>query len=219
MRRYLTYTFPAGNTSDVCALQSTAGAGNLVLNGNLANSTNSQVNFLSKGYSRSISLTSVNNLSAINFTILGSQNGVLLSETLTGPNATTKYGNNIYDFIISITVVGAVNAVSIGTGGAGYFPLIDIDLERSVINYSLSTYKLTAASIPTRIFNTLNNIAQNNTLFINLGFDLFAVKTESADNQYILPVANVIPCYSILIFIDGDNTTIANSIKMNFIQT
>lgn len=37
MTRNLSYTFPAGNTSDVCAIQTSAGAGNLILNSNLAN--------------------------------------------------------------------------------------------------------------------------------------------------------------------------------------
>lgn len=217
--RYLTYTFPAGNVTDVCKTQNIAGVGNLSLNGNLVNSVDSKVDFLSHGYSRSISLTSTNNLSAVNFTITGIQNGQIISEVLTGPNATTEYGNEIYDVITSISASGAANGISIGTGHSGYFPIININLERPVINYSLSTFKLTAVSIPTIIVNTLDNIAQNGQKLIQaISFNAFQVKTVSADDQYILPTANIIPCYAYIILIEGDATTINNSIRMNFIQ-
>lgn len=219
MRRYLTYTFPAGNKTDVGHLQSIGGPGNLSLNGNLANAISSEVNFLSQGYSRSISITSANNLSAGSFTITGKQNGQIVSEILVGPSSNTVYGNEIYDVVTSIAVTGSVNAVSIGSGHSGYFPIININLQRAVINYSLSTFKLTAASIPTVIVNTLDDIAQNGQKFTqSLANNVFTIKTSSADDQYILPPANVIPCYAFIIVIDGDDTTINNSIRMNFIQ-
>lgn len=219
MHRYLTYTFPAGNNIDVCKLQTTTAAGNLNLNGNLANGIASEVNFLTQGYSRSISLTSANNLSGVSFTIKGKQNGADISETLVGPNSATIVGNEIYDKITSIYVSGAANGISIGTGHSGYFPIINIDLERPVINYSLSTFKLTAASIPTVIVNTLDNFAQNGQKLSQvLSYNVFEVKALSSDEHYLLPPAKVIPCHSIIIYIDGDNTTISNSIRMNFIQ-
>jgi hypothetical protein len=219
MRRYLTYTFPAGNTSDVCKVQNITGAGNLTLNGNLTNEIASEVNFLTHGYSRSISLSSANNLSGVTFTINGLQNGEKITEVITGPNATTKYGDEIYDVITSISATGAANGISIGTGHSGYFPLLNINLQRAVINYSLSTFKLTTNSIPTVIVNTLDNIAQNGIKFTDaLDSNVFIIKTLSTDAQYILPPVNVIPCHSIVILIEGDQTTIANSIRMNFIQ-
>lgn len=222
MRRYLTYTFPAGNTSDVCKAQNTTGAGNLILNGNLVNPIASEVNFLSQGYSRSISLSSGGNLSAARFTVRGTQNGAsVVASNIPGPNANTVYIGNIFDVITSVSVNGAVNDIRIGTGYGGYFPLININLQRAVVNYSLSLYKLTAATIPTLIVNTLDDIAQNGIIFDDVlaGSNTFSVKTLAASDQYLLPIANIIPCYSFLIVIDGDATTIGNSIRMNFIQT
>src|SRR5271155_6191383 len=160
----LKYIFPVANVADVCAAQTTAGAANLVLNGNLANPNSDQVSFISRGYSRSVSLTSTGNLSGVNFTIVGTQNGVPVSQTLSGPNNNTIYANPTtitYDVITSITVNGAVaTAVSIGTGYTGFFPLININLEKrsGITNYSLSTAQLTAASIHTTIYNTNDNI-------------------------------------------------------------
>jgi hypothetical protein len=219
MLRYLTYTFPAGNTSDVCKTQNTAGAGNLILNGNLANSIGSEVNFLSQGYSRSLSIDSANDLSGVTFTIKGTQNGELITVETAGPNATTKYVDDVFDVVTSISVSAVANDIRIGTGAKGYFPVIYINLQRAVINYSLSTYRLTAASIPTQILNSLDNFAQNGKRFSTaLSVNAFEVKASSTDNQYILPPANVIPCHSIIIKIDGTDATIDNSIRMNFIQ-
>jgi hypothetical protein len=222
----LKYVFPVANTSDVCALQTTAGAANLILNGNLANPISNQVSFISNGYSRSVSLTSTVNLSGVNFTIIGTQNGVSVSQTVAGPNNNTIYANPttvVYDTITSISVSGAVaTGVSIGTGYTGFFPLININLERDVINYSLSTAQVTAASIHTTIFNTNDNIYQNGSTFLNSvanDYNVFSIKASSADAQLYLPVANIVLCRSILIQINGALGEITNSIQMNFIQT
>ena len=167
MSRYLKYVFPVASTTDVCLTQTLIIGGNLTLNGNLANSINSQVSFIEKGYSRQVSLTSANNLSAVQFTITGTQNEVVVTENIAGPHANTVYGTNIYDVITSISANTATNAVSVGTGYLGFFPLININLERDVINYALSTARLTAGSIHTTIYNTISNI-NGSTTYLNL---------------------------------------------------
>jgi hypothetical protein len=229
MSRHLNYIFPVANNLDVCALQNTAGAANLVLNGNLANQVTNQVSFIDRGYSRSISLTSVNNLAAVNFTISGIQNGVLITEVLVGPNANTVYSVEIYDVIFSIATSGAVNQVRAGTGFLGFFPLININLERDNINYILTTSRLTAASIHTTIFAVISDISHNGTTFleaVNDDFHIFTIKADTADNQYkfpIPPAAGIsfqpsLPFASLLIYISGQVGEIANSIDMNFRQ-
>tara|TARA_R110000868_G_scaffold138873_1_gene353394 strand:+ start:895 stop:1590 length:696 start_codon:yes stop_codon:yes gene_type:complete len=230
MARYLRYVFPVANNLNVCALQNTVGAAALVLNGNLANQVTKQVSFIDRGYSRSISLTSVNNLAGVNFTISGIQNGVLLTEVLAGPNANTVYSVQIYDKIYSIATNGGVNQVSVGTGYTGFFPLININLERDNINYILTTSKLTAGSIHTTIFSTVLNISNNGATFLDAianSFDLFPIKAYAADDQYIFPASPSVaapsfrpspPYNSILIYVSGEVGEIANSIGMNFIQ-
>ncbi len=229
--RSLHYVFPAGNSQDVCLTQVTAGAQNLLFNGNLANSIDSQVSFISYGYSRSISITSIANLAAVNFTITGFQNGVAVSEVLAGPNNTTIYGAVIYDVITSITASGAtgVNGVSIGTGYLGFFPLIGINLEKDILNYSLSTAAETVGTINTTIYGTLNNIVNSKTyLDWTATQNLFGIKDTSADDQYLLQsllangggdvyVLNTLWRF-ILIEITGTALTIANSVSMQFIQ-
>lgn len=222
MSRTLRYVFPAASTTAVCLLQTLAGAGSLALNGTLANSTNSQVSFVSRGYARQISLTSGNNLSARTFTVTGAQNGVVVTENLTGPNAATVYSTNFYDVINSITVDGAAAAVSAGTGHSGFFKLIGINLERPIISYALSIEKETAATIPSSLYNTLLDITGVDTflnLITNANSNIFQIKANNVSNdQYFLPTANVVPCEAILIRVEGDGTTLANSISVNFIQ-
>jgi len=219
MSRSLSYIFPAGNTTDVCLLQILTGAGNLTINGNLANLVNGQVSFIQKGYSRQISFTSVNNLSARQFTITGMQNGVTIIENVTGPNNNTVYSVQVYDVISSISVDGAVNGVSVGTGWQGFFPLIAINLERDVINYTLTLARLTATSVSFSVYGTLDNIVNNRTYLdhITNNANLFQIQAPSTTANYVYSGLTGTYTY-ILVQLGAGVGTIANSMKLNFIQ-
>ena len=120
-----------GNETAVCATQVLAGAGNLVLNGTFANTQYPGViNVLAiGGTSRSISLTSANNLAGVNFVVNGYQNGVAVtSGNIVGPNANTVYLNVvIFDVVTSITANGAAAGISVGIGKIGFFPLVQFN--------------------------------------------------------------------------------------------
>lgn len=224
MSRYLNYVFPAGNTQDVCLTQTLAGAGNLALNGNLANSIHSQVSFIERGYSRNVSLTSANDLSARQFTITGTQNGVHITENIVGPNANTVYSVESYDVIQSILVDGAAAAVSIGTGHSG-FVVVDVNLEKDVINCALSVSNPNA-TINTTLFGTYNDLSATKRTYADLvssDFTLFSINDESTDtyNASNSEGASVpIQLYkSLLVLIVGTNATIAQTIQVIFRQT
>lgn len=219
MSRSLSYIFPAGNTTDVCALQTLTGAGNLVLNGNLANPITNQVSFIAKGYSRSVSITSGDDLSARTFTVNGIQNGIIITETITGPNNTTVYGVEVYDVITSISVDDVATAVSIGSGWKGFFPLIGINLERDFINYTLTLAKLTANSVSFSVYGTLDNIINNKTYLDNItnNANLFQIQAPGITANFVY--SGLTGTYSyILVQLGADQTRIANSMKLNFIQ-
>jgi len=231
MSRHLKYIFPIADTVDVCELQDTAGADILVLNGNLVNQVTNQLSFLDNGYSRSISITSANNLAAVNFTISGIQNGVLLTEVLAGPNANTVYSDEIYDEIYSITTSGPTNQVSVGTGYTGFFPLIGINLEKDNINYMLTTAAIAAGnSLDTIIYATVTDIKNNGVSFLAAATGVagvFELKPVSADDYYIFPTYPVPgnesfqpspPYVSLLVFINGQIGQVGNSIEMAFTQ-
>ena len=218
--------FPAGNTQDVCLTQSTLGISNLVLNGNLASS--GSVSFTALGYSRQISFISTSNISGQSFTIYGTQNGVSISETVTGPNIGTVYSTLIYDTISAISVNGAVANVSVGTGYLGFFNLITIAENLNVSNYTLSLGATIGSNqIPTAIWSTLDNISANGSTFSNIITNnvgtLSPLKSSSAVSLYILPnyptVTSVPLVNQLLVQLIGTTSTIANSVTMIFRQT
>jgi hypothetical protein len=82
-----------------------------------------KTNLGTNGYGYKVSFTSDGNDSGITFTITGRQVGHIIgdpvvTETVTGPNATTVFSTNYYSQVTSITVSGtSSNSVSIGYGG------------------------------------------------------------------------------------------------------
>lgn len=107
-------TLPA-NTSNISNYAAGANAGNLILNGSYVE-VDGTVNFIKKGYSSSVSITSAANISAITFTIYGINNGFYTTEVVTGPNATTVESNGFYEKIISISINNNIgNAFTIGS--------------------------------------------------------------------------------------------------------
>lgn len=88
----------------------------LTLNGSLVGITG-QVSFISSGYASGLSFTSGLNVSTSTFTIVGTYNGLIIQESLVGPNANTVYTNNLFHTIISISATGAgvANAFTIGS--------------------------------------------------------------------------------------------------------
>ena len=222
MSRSLEYIFPASNEQDICLLQDTnAGGRNLKLNGFLVNSTGSEVSFIERGYSRTISLTSVNDLSGVQFHVNGIQNGIEFKEIIFGPNNSTVYTTNYFDKITYIYVGVAVMGISVGTGVSGFFSLVDINLERPVINYALTLATFNRVGSETLIFATLDDIHHNGESYLDNVYNnknIFTLKANSSEDNYILPPAAVGIYKSLLIAINGGVLDITDEIQMKFIQ-
>lgn len=132
---YLVLNGAAGvaTANSVCASQTPAGAGALTLNGTLASSvpTGTAIAYLPQA-SR-IYITGGSDESGKTFAVVGyrfsaSGGPFAVTETITGPNASTVSSQNQYDQIISITA-------SAGTTGAitvGHYGTATLDLARSV---------------------------------------------------------------------------------------
>lgn len=74
------------------------------------------ISFIDNGYASSISITSLANISAIDFTITGTFNGNNIVEVLVGANANTVSSLNLFDTISSIEASGNLaEAYSIGS--------------------------------------------------------------------------------------------------------
>lgn len=131
-------TWPAPSNVSIAALQTLGAAGNLTLNGPLVLPGANNPPIVFPGYTRTVTLTSLNNLGGVNFTINGVLNNAPLTEVLAGPNNNTVTSVNIYDAIISITASAAAAGVSAGTGSTGRTKWISADYDMLVGNISVS---------------------------------------------------------------------------------
>lgn len=113
------YNWPIPDVAAICQLQSTSGAANLIINGTITVSNQHPGRAVFDGITRTVSLTSANNLSGRQFTITGFLNGSVISETRAGPNANTVETTAIFDEVTSVHVNGSVAAVSVGSGTTG----------------------------------------------------------------------------------------------------
>ena len=151
--RHYDYTPEAAGTATIAALQTLGAAGTLALSGTYGAS-----GFPSK-LAWTITLTSANNLSGVNFTInyLDAQNNAQ-SVVVAGPNATTKSTTAIAGTVTSITTSAAAAAVSVGHTNVGYGPWKHLPMR---VGYVGSTASLNVSGTATcAIEATYANIAR-----------------------------------------------------------
>ena len=106
----------AASANNICLSQTPAAAGALTLNGALVVSGVAVMD-----NSRRVLITAAGNESAKTFTVTGiGANGNTVSETITGPNATTAQSVLDYKTVTSITIsAAAAGAITVGTSGVG----------------------------------------------------------------------------------------------------
>ena len=105
-----TVGYVAANDQAVAASQNVVAAGSMTL----------AASPVTLAYPSQIVITTSANYSAVNFTVVGTDaNGVVTTEIVTGPNATTKNLTNYFKTITSISTDGGVGggAVKVGTTG------------------------------------------------------------------------------------------------------
>jgi hypothetical protein len=167
MTRILSYNFPAVNNSlsVICATQDTAGAGNLILNGDFVEPITGTMSFKNRGYSRNVSFTLAGNASV---DIKGTENGVIIEENgLVIGGGILVYSANTYDTITSITVDQAVIGISVGGGLLGFFgPLGGVLSGDGFPFWTVSVLAIDAGFTGTPQFNlygSLNNLVNTDT--------------------------------------------------------
>lgn len=98
-----------------------------------------------------ITITSASNLSTVSYKIIGRDaTGAMISETLTGPNATTVYSANIYKAVLGVIPMGtSASTASVGVSpvaGAAALPLPSPIILFSGANLSATTFTITGTS-------------------------------------------------------------------------
>ena len=168
-------------------------------------------------------------LSAVTFTIKGYQNGVLLTETLTGTIdmfSNPVISNEFYDEVISITPNDSSSEkLDIALGNTVYiFVGLDIVADNfSTYDLSLNTYS-TYDSFRVKIYSTLDDIKSNNITFKDLtdplkGYLKLLDEESSSVRNYSLPPQKINITRSLLVKCDiiGARTNNTNII-FNFIR-
>jgi hypothetical protein len=124
----------AASTAAIGALQTLGGAGYMSLTATPYTLTN---------YAQ-VTLTSAGNISAVNFTIIGTDaTGALLTETIAGPNNTTVYFANIYVSVLQVYANGAVGTnTSIGYSAVAPLAIPSKILLTSSANLSAVTFTI-----------------------------------------------------------------------------
>jgi hypothetical protein len=183
MATYITRYWAAQDLQSVSLLQNVASAGALLLNGTYFNASSSTINFTNQGFTRNVSLTSVNDLSAASFTISGVQNNTVVSNTIAGPNNNTVYSTDCFDIVSSITVNMAVNGVKAGTGLVGFFPLINriVPNSFSVVSplsrYSLAFTTEVSNGCTYQLYQSLSDLGGNGETYMALVADSSFIST------------------------------------------
>jgi hypothetical protein len=192
MSNLIVVNFPASSATAVAPLQTLAAAGNLTLNSPLATTGagNSFIQF--PNIQRAISLTSANNLSAVNFTITGKDiNGVVVTETRAGPNNNTVATTAQFSIVTSISASAAAAAVSAGTGTIGTSQWILLDGMRKDFQASLQC--VISGTVTYNVSKTLDapetyaiNTATGGTNILNTptAFAIDASLTGATTNQF-----------------------------------
>lgn len=135
MGRKAIFNWPAQDTSAVAQAQTLGAAGNLIINGNL----NSNGIVVFTGIQRTVSLTSLGNLSGTNFTINGFLQGKSVTQTIAGPNVNTVYTTQLFDTVTSISANGAVGtAVNAGSGSTGNTAWLKYDSWANVYGFGVA---------------------------------------------------------------------------------
>jgi hypothetical protein len=143
--------------------------------------------FISNGFASTLIITSAGNASATVLTILGTYNGNLVTESITGPNAGNVNSINFYDTIISITSSAVLAAnLQIGGGNNAVVRLNSYNFQNNITkpnnNFSFFVSNLTAAGLPgIQLFGVTNTAPQS------LQVANFVLGTRPANFQLLTP--------------------------------
>ena len=130
----ISVVFDAADDDGVAQNQTPGAAGNLTLNGALV--TSGTATLCAAGLERQVLVTTVSDESAKTLTIYGTNaTGNSISETITGPNATTGTTTKYFRTVTRVAVSAAFTGnVRVGTNGVGASRPISLDYNQRQFN-------------------------------------------------------------------------------------
>lgn len=183
------FTVQAAVNNAVCADQTKATAGALVIDG--ANASGGVATFPA---AYAVSVTSDGNDSTRTYTITGTDSvGRAITETITGPNATTVYTTSVFLTVTAVSVGGGgtVGTVRVGFGSFGATAPLPMDYQGRP-EFSLQVVVDTSGGTPTwTIQQTLDDVQTNAypTWFDHPDSDLVTQTINRQGNYAFIPAA------------------------------
>jgi hypothetical protein len=221
MSQFYEYNWPAPIANGISLFQTTTANIPLLLNGSYVNKITRTVKFVDDfGIVPRITLSSEADLRAIDFLITGYQNGVFISETLTGPNSTTVTSVNCFDTLRQIIPTGTTGStLQVGVASVGYFPMILLNTAKqnaAFINYALNIIPATVSPPSYQIFLSLKNnlgLGKYDDLTSDANGNFISFK-EPSDKAALIQSNNL--AQNLLIKIDSNDA--ASTLKAQFLQ-
>jgi hypothetical protein len=199
MSKTVTFNWTAQDPTAVCAAQTIAGPGPLIINGTLASKNDGQFRTATfAGLERTVSVTSAADLSAILFVITGTLRGQVVSETIAGPDTTptTAYTTQEFTTVTSVYVSGAIGVnVGIGSGDTGHTFWYLSDYHRSINALSVGVSVL-AGTVDYTFETTLEDPSVAASPSIWTPIDGVTVPTIPAATPMILASDSVLANYT-----------------------
>jgi len=183
--RTLTFSDLSNDANGIAEDQTTGGAGNLVLDGALVTD-----GVATMGEAQIISIESAGNLSAVTFTVTGTDaDGRVQVEAVTGPNAATVKTTEYFKIVTQIAVSAAVGTnVEVGPLAAdgAASKTVGLDWRENPFAVGLSvTLTGTATFTVQHTFNDIQDFDNELIWFDNVGI---SGKTANTDGNLAFPV-------------------------------
>lgn len=180
----ITRALTAADADGIALAQTTAGAGNLTLNGAFVAGGVAQLDA-----QRKVGIASTGNLSAVTFTVFGTdQAGNVISESLAGPNNNTVSTVLDYYTVTRVAVSAAVGTnVTVGTTGVGASAPIPLDQYLTPFNVSVGC--VVTGTIDYTVQYTFDAVFASAGPFTWTNHADLTGETATADGTYISPVA------------------------------
>lgn len=213
MAKLITSIWPAASLDAYAKLQDVAANANVQLVG-----TNRGLLPKIDYGARTVSITSANDLSLVNFTIRGFVYDTPTEEIITGPNADTVFSVNFYTSISAITADGIAAGVSFGTGYSGY--LNYVTLNNHISTFGVTTSVNVTDNINYSVFVMLekaNKITESGNI-INPDIDLnkFPYPGIPLNSVVSLLASTSSPIQTIFLLVNDSDIT--GELKFNILQ-
>ena len=225
MSQFYQYNWPACNAgrNEIALQQNVAAGGNVLLNGSYGKSLNSIAN----GMARNLYITIGDAVGNVTFTVIGTQNGAMVTDSIIvlNVNPFNASGITAFETITSITANIAVANVIIGVGLVGFMPLILVNTEKT--NVGEMSFALSLSGTGTAIiYQSLANLSFSGLPYAPkvgdvrvLSPSLFPWNIQANGGAQIVNPKLIVPlnvCQNILI--EWTATGVNSTLQMQFLQ-